>query len=323
MPDGERPVIGVDVGGTKVAAARVADGEACDEAVEQTRRDSAEHVLEVIEGAIGRVRDSCGEPRAIGIGVPSQVDAASGTVLSSVNIPLEGISVAEEISSRFGGVPVFVDNDANCAALAEAKLRTPDPLRFLVMYTLGTGVGGGVVIEGGIYHGATGLGGELGHVVVQADGPECPGNCPNHGCLEALCSGTALERDARELARERSESPLGRRAGERDGELRGQDVVELADEGDRDALDLFERLGMWLGVGLAGAINTFEPELIAIGGGLSHAARHFLARAKDEAFARALPRLAERVAIDCAQSGADAGMVGAGLLAMDRLSSEE
>src|SRR5439155_25352750 len=108
------------------------------------------------------------------------------------------------------GVPVFIDNDANCAALAEAHAAADAPAQHLVMLTLGTGVGGGVVIDGRIFRGATGLGAELGHVVVDANGPECPGNCPNRGCMEALCSGLALERDATALGREKPDSPLGR-----------------------------------------------------------------------------------------------------------------
>jgi glucokinase len=182
------------------------------------------------------------------------------------------------------------------------------------MFTLGTGVGGGIVIDGRIFRGATGLGAELGHQVIQYDGPPCPGTCPNRGCLEALCSGMALERDAAAMARDFPDSELGRAAAER-GEVRGRDVVAAADRGDPHALELFERFGMLLGVGLSGAINTFEPERIVIGGGLSRAARFFLDRAIAEARRRALPQLAERVEIELARAGAEAGLVGAGLLA--------
>ena len=117
--------------------------------------------------------------------MPSQIDYETGTVESSVNIPLTGVPLREELGRRFG-VPVFVDNDANCAALAEAHIVGA---RDLVMLTLGTGVGGGVVIDGLTFRGAHGLGAELGHMTINPDGPPCPGNCPNHGCLEAYCSG--------------------------------------------------------------------------------------------------------------------------------------
>jgi glucokinase len=209
---------------------------------------------------------------------------------------------------------VFIENDANCAALAEAHHVEGGPARHLVMFTLGTGVGGGVVIEGRIFRGATGLGAELGHQVIQHDGPPCPGTCPNRGCLEALCSGTAVEREAATLARDFPDSPLGRAAAD-DGTVQGRDAVAAADAGDEQARGLFERLGMFLGVGLSNAITTFEPERIVIGGGLSRVSRLFLDRAIEEAHGRALPVLAARVKIDLARAGADAGLVGAGLLA--------
>ena len=144
-----------------------------------------------------RLIERHGQPAGIGVGLPSQIDFAAGVVVSSVNIPLEGVPVRQVLEQRFG-VPVVVDNDANCAALAEAAVQQVD---HLVMLTLGTGVGGGVVLDGKIFRGAHGLGGELGHFPIQADGPQCPGNCPGRGCLEALCSGTALERDATEAGK--------------------------------------------------------------------------------------------------------------------------
>jgi glucokinase len=182
------------------------------------------------------------------------------------------------------------------------------------MYTIGTGVGGGIVIDGRVFRGATGLGAELGHTVIQADGPDCPGNCPNHGCMEALCSGLALERDATALGKERPDSPLGRIVAEK-GRVSGRDTVEAARSGDADALALLERLGTWLGVGIANAINVFEPEWVVIGGGLSAAGDLFLQRAIDEAQARALPAGVREVRIALAHGGAHAGVIGAALLA--------
>jgi glucokinase len=265
-----------------------------------------------------------GEPAAVGVGLPSQIDFATGTVVASVNIPLEGVPLGRELGNRLA-LPVHVDNDANCAALAEAYFVEGGPARHLVMYTLGTGVGGGVVIDHQIFRGATGLGAELGHQPIDLDGPECPGNCPNRGCLEALCSGKALERDATEFAKDHPDSTLGRilAASERGGKVRGRDVVAAAVDGDQDAVKLLEQLGTYLGVGLSGAINTFEPEYIVIGGGLSQGADFFLDRAREEANARALPALADRVKIQLAQGGAKSGLIGAGLLAAQELRPEK
>jgi glucokinase len=223
------------------------------------------------------------------------------------------VELREELGSRLGR-PVYVDNDGNCAALAEAYLAEGAPIRNLVMYTMGTGVGGGIVTDGRVFRGATGLGAELGHVVIQADGPECPGNCPNRGCMEALCSGLALERDATELGRERPDSPLGRIVAER-GRVSGRDTVDVARQGDPDALRLLEQLGTWLGVGISNAINIFEPEWVVVGGGLSAAGDLFFDRAVEEAKSRALPASLPGVRIGMAHGGPAAGVIGAALLA--------
>jgi glucokinase len=310
-------VLGIDVGGTKVAAALVASGEARHSVEHPTSLESSDAVVAGIEAAAREVIEKSGaEPAAVGVGVPSQIDYLTGTVLGSVNIPLQGVALGDELSGRLG-VPVFVDNDANVAALAEAQVVDGGPASHLVMYTLGTGVGGGVIIDGHIYRGATGLGAELGHAVIQYDGPPCQGTCPNRGCLETMCSGTALERDATAIAHQHPHSLIAKAAVK--GRVDGKAVVAAAEAGDEQALLLFDRLGMLLGVGLSSAINTFEPHHIVIGGGLSRASRFFFDRAVAEARARALPALAERVQISLAKAGADAGVVGAGLLALHEL----
>jgi glucokinase len=303
-------VLGVDVGGTKVAVAAV-DGVTATHAVEHpTVTVSTDALLDGLEHSVRMVISAAGQPEAIGVGVPSQIDFETGTVESSVNIPLTGVPLREELGRRFG-VPVFVDNDANCAALAEAHIVGE---RHLVMLTLGTGVGGGVVIDGLTFRGAHGLGAELGHMTVNPDGPSCPGNCPNRGCLEAYCSGQALERDATDLATDRPDSPLAARIGA-DGKVSGRELVSAAEERDPDALLLMENFARMLGVGIATYVNVFEPDRLAIGGGLSRASHLFLERAVREAGARALPALWRRVTIALAEGGANAGVIGAGLLA--------
>jgi glucokinase len=233
--------------------------------------------------------------------------------MASVNIPLKGVELRQELGNRLG-LPVYVDNDGNCAALAEAYLAEDGPVNNLVMYTLGTGVGGGVVINRRVFRGATGLGAELGHVVIQADGPECPGNCPNRGCMEALCSGLALERDATALGGASPASRLGEIVKEK-GRVTGRDTVAAAHDGDPDALKLLERFGTWLGVGISNAINIFEPEWVVIGGGLSAASDFYFDRAVKEARSRALPASLPGVHIAMARGGPAAGVIGAALLA--------
>jgi len=303
-------VLGVDVGGTKVAVAAVEGVTATHAAEHPTVTAGADALLDGVEHVVREVIAAAGEPEAIGVGVPSQIEFATGMVETSVNIPLMGVPLREELGRRFG-VPVFVDNDANCAALAEAHIVGES---HLVMLTLGTGVGGGVVIDGLTFRGAHGLGAELGHIAVNPDGPPCPGNCPNRGCLESYCSGQALERDATELAKDKPDSPLAERMGP-DRKVSGRELVAAADAGDSDALLLMENFARMLGIGIANYVNVFEPQRLAIGGGLSRASHLFLERAVKEAAARALPALWKRVSVALAEGGADAGVIGAGLLA--------
>jgi glucokinase len=234
-------VLGIDVGGTKVEIASVVDGRCMKPQQTPTPLEDSEALIDCIEELARTIIQADGPPEAIGVGVPSQIDFATGTVISSVNIPLEGVALRDELEGRFGA-PVFVDNDANVAALAEAQLVQGGPARYLVMLTLGTGVGGGVIIDGRVYRGATGLGAELGHMVIEADGRKCPGKtCPNRGCIEAYCAGTALD-----LA-----------AG-----IPGEEVEKRARAGDEVALGHLTELGRWLGVGIANYVNIFEPEYL-------------------------------------------------------------
>lgn len=288
---GDGTFLGVDVGGTKVAVAAIEGAEVRHAVEHATRLESSDALLAGIETAVREVTAAAGEPRAIGVGVPSQIDWATGEVLASVNIPLAGIPLRAELERRLG-CPVYVDNDANCAALAEAGVLGSGEL---VMLTLGTGVGGGIVSGGRIFRGADGLGAELGHMVVEADGPPCFGTCPNRGCLEALCSGSALERAA------------GRR---------GREVVEAARAGDGEARRHLDQLGRYLGIGISNVVNAFQPEYVVIGGGLSAAADLFLETAVAEAGSRALPSLWERARVRPAEAGNAAGTIGAGLLAL-------
>jgi glucokinase len=310
-------VLGVDVGGTKVAVAAV-DGVAATQTREHpTVTASADALLDGVEHVIRDVIADAGQPEAIGVGVPSQIDFATGTVETSVNIPLMGVPLRAELGHRFR-IPVYVDNDANCAALAEAHIVGE---RHLVMLTLGTGVGGGVVIDGMTFRGAHGLGAELGHIAVNPDGPPCPGNCPNRGCLEAYCSGQALERDGTELARDKPDSPLAARLNA-DGKLSARRLVAAAEDGDEDALLLMDNFGRMLGIGIANYVNVFQPTRLAIGGGLSRASHLFFDRAVQEAAARTLPALWKRVRVALAEGGAHAGVIGAGLLAALELERE-
>lgn len=313
-------VIGVDLGGTKIAVARLTGRELADARLSPTNLDSAEALIDQL---VGLVKDCRGaELDGVGIGVPSVVNFEKGRVVSSVNIPLVDVPLREVLGERLG-VPVFVDNDATVAALAEAH---DDDLnmvaRDLVMLTIGTGVGGGLVLDGRIYRGATGGAGELGHTLVGIDlrGPvPAAGTFPQPGSLESAAAGHALDGLVERFAREHPESALGRRhaAGKK---LTGVEAVEAALDGDPDAARLIELWGERVGIGVANAINTFDPKEVVIGGGAARAGDLLLEPARRTASAYVLPGLGTDTTIRLARHGVQAGVLGAALLAVHELS---
>jgi glucokinase len=211
------------------------------------------------------------------------------------------------------GLPVFVDNDANVAALAEHLFGAARGSENAVMLTIGTGIGGGLILGGEIYRGATGAGAELGHTVIDIDGPRCQGNCPNHGCVETFASGTAIGREGRAAAESEPDSALGKLLAE-GKEIDGKAVTELAFAGDATAIGVFDLVGSRLGVALASFANIFEPEVIVIGGGVIAAGDLLLEPARRELAARALPPM-NRTPVVAAELGEDAGMIGAAAMA--------
>jgi glucokinase len=233
------------------------------------------------------------------------------------HLPLESVPVRDLMAERLG-LPVFVDNDANCAMLAEHRAGAAVGTRFALMLTLGTGIGGGIIVGGELVRGATGAGGELGHMTVDEDGPPCPGNCPNHGCLEALASGTALEREALRVARAVPDSGLGK-ALQGGRPITGPLVTDLAQAGDRAARDVIALIGARLGIGIASLVNVFNPEVVVVGGGVIAAGEMLLAPAREVVQRRALPPSRDVVRVVSARFGEESGMLGAALLAFEGL----
>jgi glucokinase len=188
--------------------------------------------------------------------------------------------------------------------------------RDAALLTLGTGIGGGLVVGGALQRGSQGAGAELGHMVVQADGPRCQGNCPNRGCLEAMCSGTALAREANRIAAQCPRSGLGRALAE-GREISGPLVTELAHDGDVAATDALALIGSWLGVGIANLVNMLNPDVVVVGGGVIAAGELLLEPARAVVLERALSPSKEHVRIVPARFGAESGMLGAAVLALD------
>jgi glucokinase len=307
--------IGIDVGGTKIASAALRDGELSEPELEHTELDDQDTLLDQLVETIKRLADD--ETRAVGIGVPSVVDFETGRIRSSVNIPLADVRLRELLTER-AGLPVFVDNDASCAALAEAyeggKLTCPH----LVMFTIGTGVGGGTVLGGSLYRGATGAAPETGHVIIGQDltngDTSSDEDFPQTGSLEALASGKALDRLALAAAEREPDSFLGRRLAE-DGEVTGHDTVDGARQGDAASRECLRILGERLGIGIANAINLYDPLEVVIGGGVSTAGELLLEPASRVAFRHVLPGVGTKTRIRLARHGPRAGVLGAALIA--------
>jgi glucokinase len=314
-----RRVIGVDMGGTKLLAGAVDAGLGVHHRVQRTLTGlDQSSLLNTVQDAVeGLTERSGSEIAGIGFGIPSLIDRRTGTAVVAVNLALQDIRFADVMAERLG-LPVFVDNDGNVAALAEHRAGAAVGVDDVALMTIGTGIGGGLILGGSLYRGSIGAGAELGHMVIDQNGPPCQGNCPNHGCIEALASGTALAREATKIAGEQPDSGLGRalRGGQ---ELAGPLVTELAYDGDVAAREVLTLIGTRLGVAFASLANIFNPALIVVGGGVMAAGELLLEPARAEVLRRALPPSRDLVRIVAARFGAEAGMIGAAALAIDGL----
>lgn len=293
-------VIGVDLGGTKILAGSIdGEGRVLDRRQVPTPTGSQAELLEGIAAAIEPLADA--GMAALGFGIPSVIDRATGQALGSNNIPLEDVALGRVMSERFG-VPAEVENDANVAALAEWRLGAGRGAENMVMLTLGTGVGGGLVLGGALFRGWA----ELGHLVVVADGPPCQGNCTGRGHLEAVASGNAGDRAAEKLWGEGATAEL---------------LVGRASDGDAAALEALSGIGHLLGAGIGSLVNIFGAELVVVGGGFGSAAAEFLFPEALEVARREvlLESAGAALRIVKAELGSDAGLIGAGLLAFEAL----
>ena len=315
-------VIGVDLGGTKLLAGAV-DPElnVHHRATRPARAPDHHAVIETVVAAVTEVREAIegtsGSVEGVGLGIPCLIDQRRGIAVMATHLPIADVPFRDLVAERIG-LPVFVDNDANAAMLAEWRFGAARGAREAALLTIGTGIGGGLVVGGAMRRGSQGAGAELGHMVVQADGPRCNGNCPNYGCLEALASGTALAREARRIAVQRPRSGLGRAlvAGR---EISGPLVTELAHDGDPAAIDALAVIGRWLGVGVANLVNMLNPEVVVIGGGVIAAGELLLEPVRAVVDERALSPSKEHARIVPARFGAESGMLGAATLALDGL----
>jgi glucokinase len=306
-------VVGVDLGGTTIKAGLVSrDFQILARNAVPTDLRSQRVLLDAIERVVSSVTQDTA-PAAVGFGLPSQIDQRHGRVLDSTNVPLEDLDFAAEMQRRLG-VPVKIDNDANVACLAELRTGVAVGRRHVVMLTLGTGVGGGLALDGEMYRGSIGAGGELGHMTIDEDGPPCQGHCPNRGCLEVLASATGVMAAAEQIASQRPNGSLAgiRAAGE---SLEARLIIDRARAGDAEAADVFRVVGRHLGIGIANYVNIFNPELVVIGGGISAAGELLLEPARQE-YRRRVLKATGGASVVAASLGNDAGMLGAAALVL-------
>lgn len=305
--------IGVDVGGTKVLAAAVSSS---GRLVRTARRSTPDRRVDaaVVEDALTEaVRDVARGRRVDGVGIAAAgfVDAAGERVMFAPHLPFRGEEVRARLMERWA-TPVVLDNDANCTARAECSYGAARGAGDSIVVTLGTGIGGAVVIDGRVHRGANGMAGEFGHMQVVPDGLPC--ECGGRGCWEQYSSGNALARSAR--ARLDASAPLRRLCQGDPDQLTGQMVTTAAEAGDPVALQAFASVGRWLGVGLANLVAAFDPEVVVVGGGVS-AAGELLMEPARVALGESLVGVGHRVIppVLRASLGPEAGAVGAADLA--------
>ncbi|MEG6615120.1 ROK family protein [Peptococcaceae bacterium 1198_IL3148] len=311
-------VVGVDVGGTKILT-MLADplGNVLAEVTVPTMADEgAEGVMERVVQTVTAVQQQIGVRGgllAVAVGVPGPVDVANGWVYFCPNLPWTNLALKQILENKLQ-VPVLVENDANAAAFGEHVYGAGVGQRDMIYVTVSTGIGGGIITNGQIYHGASDNAGEIGHMTIMPDGPLC--NCGNTGCLESLASGTAMANAARELVLQGRGERVLRAAGGQLGTVDAQAVVAAAQEGDHEAKAIVAGAARALGIGIANLINIINPGLVVLGGGVMNSKEMFWPVMQREIESRALQAPLARMKIVPARLGAKAGARGLIALAL-------
>ena len=321
MTENRELVLGIDLGGTKILTSVI------DAAGKMLSRDHSvtpaakgqeaviEAIMESTKRSLSEARMTSADLTAVGIGAPGLSNPETGILYTSPNLPgWHDVPLRDIISKEFGKTTYLI-NDGSAAAVGELYFGAARGARNFIYITVSTGIGGGIVINGDIYAGSTGTAGELGHMVIEDNGPLC--NCGNTGCWEMLASGTALAAEARRVLERNSDTTILKYAGTID-KVNAEAIHEAAKAGDELAKRLIARNAYYLGVGLSNLINIFNPEVIVIGGGLSNIGDMLLLPAYEEAGRRAFKHSYQATRFTLADLGRNSGVIGAAAYALER-----
>ncbi|KZE66416.1 glucokinase [Fictibacillus phosphorivorans] len=318
----EKWLVGVDLGGTTIKIAFITlDGHIVEKWEIPTNIDQGgKNIVSDIAQSLQSKLDELSEPKeklaAIGMGAPGFIDMKTGFIYHAVNIGWRDYPLKEELE-KATGLSVTVDNDANIAAIGEMWRGAGDGEGNLLMVTLGTGVGGGIIVNGHIMHGTNGMAGEIGHITSIPDGG-APCNCGRTGCIETIASATGISRISKEKALKDTTSSLYKIL-EQNGEIQAKDVAAAAEKGDQVAIETLEEVTFHLGLVIANLANSINPGKIVIGGGVSKAGNTLMKRLQERFEHFALPRVAEGAELKVATLGNDAGVIGGAWLAKHNL----
>jgi glucokinase len=307
-------VIGIDLGGTKISTA-LSDfnGNVVSQSIIATDAHEGEaavlgRIIKSVEDVIENGKVDVVQVKAIGIGSPGPLDAKTGIIITTPNLPFKNFDLVSPIREKFQ-VPVYLDNDANVAAIGEFMFGAAKGTENMVYFTVSTGIGGGAVLNGKIYRGNTSNALEIGHATVAPNGPRC--NCGNIGCLEATSSGTAIGKRAKEALESKVDTSLRKYKS-----VTSAEVFAEAAAGDEISKDIIDNALNYLGIGVANAVSTFDPEMIIIGGGVSKAGKIVFDKVQEVVNKRCFKNMSEACKIVPAGLGTDAGVIGAVALAI-------
>jgi glucokinase len=316
------PVLAVDIGGTKIIIATISNNgsilaqDRCPTLADEGARAVVDRLFSAIDRLLDKNNLEPSQLSGISMAVAGAIDSGRGLITVSPNLPgWRDVPLGDMARERYH-VEAFLVNDASAAALGEHRFGAGKGVSNLILLTLGTGIGGGIIINNEMYDGTGGSAGEIGHMVIDVNGPECA--CGNRGCLEALASGTAIARDAIKRIRQGEKSALVDMVGGKIESITTDKIGDAAQNGDLLALDVLSRAGKYLGVGMANLVNIFNPDMIILGGGMAKMGDLFLDPAKRVVAEKAFPISAQAVRIVTAQLGDEAGVYGAAALAFEQ-----